>query len=396
MNNNNNFGNKPQFGNSPFGNNNGNALSTRSSLNNFRPAYGSFGSSYGRPSQFGSSYGRPSQFGSSYGRPMSFGSSYGQGGQGNFGSYARPFSSPYGGMGSSRPAFGGFAGNQNPMYRPSYMSTRPPFGSMYANRFEPMSGSRYGYDSLPPFAAGNPNAGQPQHDPNNKYNLDNAQPQGVDVNNNFEQVPQEQNAQYYDPNQQPVADAQYYDPNQQPVADAQYDPNQQPVAEAEPVAAEAQEYVEQAVAYGTGFDPEFLKGWEPSLKQMSELSSYGMNQRGSYIVDDAGNVIGDGYEGMQEDPNNPGAEVYEYSSEINAINSSYSYGKEGEIYGANVITSEIPTEDTASYLTQMGIKAIYYLVKGEKAVKKSVKNKAHKKLVTILEPAGCSLTAFSA
>ncbi|MGL4647670.1 MAG: hypothetical protein ACRCVI_02985 [Mycoplasmoidaceae bacterium] len=390
-NSNNNFGNPPQFGNTPFGNNQ-NALSTRSSLNSFRPAYGSFGSSYGRPSSFGSPYGRPSSFGSSYGgrpmssfgssygRPMSFGSSFGNQRPGSFGSYSRPF----GGAGMSRPPFSGFS-QPGSMYRPSYMSTMPPYGSAYASKFGPAPDSRFG-GALPPYTVGNPNAApqdQPPADAYNKYSLENAQPQGVDVHNNFEQVGPELQVQsmYGDVYQE-----------QQPVAAALVDPTMMPPQEAV-AAAPVEEHVEHAEYHDPGaeLDVEFIKSWQPSVKELAEFSSYGVDKRAAYIVDNGGNVVGEGYEGMQEDPNNPEAEVYEYSAEINAINNAYAIGKETLIYGASIISIDLPSEDTVTYLTQMGIKTIFFFVPGEKGIKKINKNKVYKAVLDIAEAAGCKL-----
>ena len=363
---NNNYGNRPSFGSTPF---NG----RDSNRNN--PPRTSFGNSSYRPmSSFGSGYPRPSSFGSSYGRPMGgmnrppYGSFSGAGA----GAGSRSFGySGMGGSGFNRPAsaYGG-------MSRPAYGA------SPYASRFAPTDASRYGHGrTLPPFSTMPQQPGQPQEPVFNKYSLDNAQPQGVDVNNNFQPTAQVQDAapQYQEPAAQYEQPAQevHYD---QPAQDVQYDQQyEQPAQEMTPMDS------------GEELSADFLKNWEPSIMALAEYSSVGSEQRGAYIIDDAGNVICEGFEGKQEDPNNPDAELFEYAAEVNAINSAYSNGRDGELYNANLLVSEIPSEETASYIAQMGLKAIYYWVKGEKEFKKFQKNKDYKKVSAILEPLNCKL-----
>lgn len=219
---NNNYGNRPSFGSTPF---NG----RDSNRNN--PPRTSFGNSSYRPmSSFGSGYPRPSSFGSSYGRPMGgmnrppYGSFSGAGA----GAGSRSFGySGMGGSGFNRPAsaYGG-------MSRPAYGA------SPYASRFAPTDASRYGHGrTLPPFSTMPQQPGQPQEPVFNKYSLDNAQPQGVDVNNNFQPTAQVQDAapQYQEPAvqyEQPAQEA-YYD---QPAQDVQYDQQyEQPAQEMTPM-----------------------------------------------------------------------------------------------------------------------------------------------------------------
>ncbi|MGL5591437.1 MAG: hypothetical protein ACRDCF_01745 [Mycoplasmoidaceae bacterium] len=374
---NNNYGNRPSFGSTPFNGGGANRVPPRSSFS---------GSSYRPMSSFGSGYPRPSSFASSYRRPTG-----GMGASGFNRSYYGSMSGPrpygsYGGMGASalnRPAYGSLSSTRSIGYGGmggAHGFNRPPYGaSPYASRFAPVDSSRYGYGrTLPPLSMPRPQGTEtPQEPVFNKYSLENSQPQGVDVHNNFQEVA----PQYHEPVQQ--QEQQYQEPVQQ---EQQY---QEPVQQQEPVAQEA-EYV-QPVSTGEELTTEFLKNWEPSVMSLAEYSSVGLEQRGAYIIDDVGNLIGEGFEGKQEDPNNPDAELFEYAAEINAINNAYSFGRDAELYQANVLVSSIPSEETASYVAQMGIKAIYYWVKGEKEFKKYHKNKDYKKVSAILEPLNCKL-----
>ncbi|MGL4617400.1 MAG: hypothetical protein ACRCUM_04110 [Mycoplasmoidaceae bacterium] len=361
----NNYGNRPSFGSTPFNSGGANRMTPRSSFAN---------SSYRPMSSMGSGYPRPSSFSSSHRRPM--------GGMGHssfnrpaYGSIAGP--RPYGSPGLNRPSYGALSSTRSVGYGGGMGGSygfRPSYGhSPYANRFAPTSSSRYGYGrSLPPVSTPIEGSDNPQEPVFNKYSLDNSQPQGVDVHNNFQEVApkyQEQPQEY----QQPVAQEAIQELPQE----------QQPVAE------EVQ--YEQPVSSGEELSAEFLKNWEPSIMALAEYSSVGLDQRGAYIIDDAGNLIGEGFEGKQEDPNNPDAELFEYAAEINAINNAYALGRDAELYQANLLVSEIPNEETASYIGQMGIKAIYYWVKGPKEFKKYKKNKKYQKVAAILEPLNCKL-----
>ncbi|MGL5640177.1 MAG: hypothetical protein ACRDCD_00770 [Mycoplasmoidaceae bacterium] len=370
---NNNYGNRPSFGSTPF-NGGTNRIQPRSSFSN---------SSYRPMSSIGSGYPRPSSFSSSYRRPMGGMGAYGYN-RPAYGSMAgsRPYGS-YGGMGASalnRPAYGSLSSTRSIGYNGgAYGFNRPPYGSSpYASRFAPMESSRYGYGrTLPPLSMSRPEGPELQQEPVfNKYSLENSQPQGVDVHNNFQEVA----PQYQEPTQQP--EQQHQEPTQQPEQQLEQQ-HQEPVAQEE-------QYV-QPVSSGEELSAEFLKNWEPSVMSLAEYSSVGLEQRGAYIIDDVGNLIGEGFEGKQEDPNNPNAELFEYAAEINAINNAYYLGRDAELYQANVLASSIPSEETASYVAQMGIKAIYYWVKGEKEFKKYHKNKNYKKVSAILEPLNCKL-----
>ncbi|MGL5246183.1 MAG: hypothetical protein ACRC8C_01290 [Mycoplasmoidaceae bacterium] len=392
---NNNYGNKPSFGSTPFNGEGANRMTPRSSFSNssYRPM-SSVGSGYPRSSSFASSYRRPmgGMGASGFNRPAygSMGAS-GRPAYGSMGSsgFNRPYGSSYGGMGSygsfNRPAYGSLSSTRSIGY--SGMGgvsgfNRPHYGaSPYASRFAPVDSSRYGYGrTLPQLSIPNQEGQNASQEPVfNKYSLDNAQPQGVDVHNNFQEVApqyQEPTQQYQEPTQQ------YQEPTQQ-----YQEPTQQ---YQEPVAQEEVQY-EQPVSSGEELSAEFLKNWEPSIMSLAEYSSVGLDQRGAYIIDDAGNLIGEGFEGKQEDPNNPDAELFEYAAEINAVNNAYSLGRDAELYQANILSSDIPSEESASYIAQMGIKAIYYWVKGEKEFKKYHKNKDYKKVLAILEPLNCKL-----